>query len=150
WGSTGGTVPGDDLRRGPDQWRHHAERAQDCSKDWTASTDSDWPEARRVARAGNRGPSIRADFPVTGREGVERPESQQDVFPAPEPGRTAAGSGAVPRPTRVWHEDLPREGNRVRPSAAGAPEHLDHPEVHAPRRSGVGRRARFGGLNGYA
>src|SRR5258708_5685218 len=57
---------------------------------------------------------------ASGRESVERPESQPDIFPAAGSGRPAAGSGAVSRPPRVWDENLPRQGNRIRPPPAGA------------------------------
>ena len=75
-----------------------------------------------------------------------RPESQPDVFPAAGSGRSVAGSGAVPGPPRVRDEDLPGEGNRVRPPIAGALEHLDDAAVHAPRRPGVGGRPGSGRL----
>ena len=65
---------------------------------------------------------------------LARREPQPDVFPAAGHGRPAERPGAVPGPPRVRDEDLPREGDRVRPPTAGAHEHLDDAAVHAPGR----------------
>src|SRR5262245_29942231 len=50
------------------------------------------------------------------------------------------------------HENLPGEGNRIRPPAAGARQHLDHPALLAPRRTRACRRAGPRGImaDGYS
>src|SRR5260370_942326 len=68
------------------------------------------------------------DKPVFGK--LEKPRADQRG--------SAERPGAVPRTPRMRNEDLPREGNRIRPPPARARKHQHDPALHAPRRPGDG------------